>query len=66
MHGPKNNEVGDYEIRTNEELRILFGEVSVIGFMKRSRIRRAGHVWRSEGLGGIQQDGDRTQKWPRR
>ncbi|VVC25708.1 Hypothetical protein CINCED_3A019582 [Cinara cedri] len=38
--------------RTNEELRELFGEADIIGIMKSSRIRWAGHVWRSEGVLG--------------
>jgi len=52
IFGPKKNEDGEFEIRTNEELRELFGEADIIGIMKCSRIRWAGHVWRSEGVLG--------------
>jgi len=38
IFGPKNNEDGEFEIRTNEELRELFGEADIIGIMKSSRI----------------------------
>ncbi|VVC32407.1 Reverse transcriptase domain [Cinara cedri] len=53
IFGPKKNEGGEFEIGTNEELRELFGEADIIGIMKSSRIRWAGHVWRSEVLGSI-------------
>jgi hypothetical protein len=52
IYGPKKNDVGDFEVRTNEELRSLFGEANIIGIMKSYRLRWAGHVWRSEGILG--------------
>jgi len=52
IFGPKMNEEGEFEIRTNEELRKLFREANIIGFMKSTRIRWTGHVWRSEGVLG--------------
>lgn len=52
MFGPKKNEEGDFEIRTNEELRELFREANIIGIMKSSRKGWAGHVWRAIGILG--------------
>jgi len=52
MYELKKNNVGEFEVRTNEELRRLFGEANIIGIMKSSRLRWAGHVWRSEGVLG--------------
>lgn len=34
MFRPKNNEDGEFEIRTNEELRELFGETNIIGILE--------------------------------
>ncbi|KAL4083745.1 hypothetical protein QTP88_029061 [Uroleucon formosanum] len=61
IYGPKKNDVGEFEVRTNEELRRLFGEANIMGIMKSYRLRWAGHVWRSEGILGTQRDGDRAQ-----
>jgi len=36
--GPKINEEVEFKIRTNDELKILFGETNIIGVMKGSRI----------------------------
>ncbi|KAL4149713.1 hypothetical protein QTP88_003590 [Uroleucon formosanum] len=44
IFGLKKNEEGEFEIRTNEELRKLFGEADITGIMKSSRIRWAGHA----------------------
>jgi hypothetical protein len=44
IFGPNKNGEGEFEIRTNEELGRLFGETNIIGVMKSSRIRWAGHV----------------------
>jgi len=52
IFGPKKNEEGEFEMRTNEELRELFGENDILGVMKSSRIIWAGHVRRSEGVLG--------------
>lgn len=52
IFGLKKNERGEFEIRTNEELRELFEEADTVGIMKSSRIRWAGHVWRYEGVLG--------------
>jgi len=38
IFGPKKNE-GEFEFRTNEELRRLLKEANIIGIMKSSRIR---------------------------
>jgi len=39
------DEEGEFEVRTNEKMRSLFGEANIIGFMKSRRIRwAAGHV----------------------
>lgn len=46
--GLKKNEEGEYEIKTNEELKKLYGESRIIGVTKSSRIRWVGYVWRSE------------------
>lgn len=51
---PKMNEEDEFKVRTNKELSRLYGEANIIGIMKNSRIRLAGHVWSSEGtLGSI-------------
>lgn len=36
--GPKKNDEGEFEVRTNEELRRLFGDERFIGIVKSSRI----------------------------
>lgn len=38
------------KLRQTEELESLFEEVDIVGIMKSSRIRCAGHVQRSEGV----------------
>jgi len=48
----KKNDESEFEIRTNEELRGLFGEANIMGIMKSCRIRWTGHVWRTEGVLG--------------
>lgn len=58
----KNNKEGQYEIRTNEEFKSLFGEPNITGVMKNSRIKWTGHVWRSKGvLGKIKEIKDRER-----
>jgi hypothetical protein len=49
----KKNEEGDFDIKTNKELRELFGKVDIVGVMKSDRIRLANHVWRYEVVLGI-------------
>jgi len=34
IYGLKKNDVGEFEVRTNEKLRSLFGEANIIGIMK--------------------------------
>lgn len=46
MFGSKKEE--EFEMKTNEDLRGLFGEAIIIGITKSSRIRWAGHVCRSK------------------
>lgn len=57
MFGPKNNEEGEFEVKTNEELRRLFVEANIIRILKYNRMRWADHLWRSEGVIG------NTTKW---
>lgn len=45
IYGQKKNEEGEFEIRTNGELRRLFGKANIIGVVKSKRIRWDGHVW---------------------
>lgn len=35
-------------MRTNQEIKDLYGEVTINGVLKSNRLRWAGHVWRSE------------------
>jgi len=44
IFGPKRNEDGVYEIRTNRDLNNLFDISNVVGILKSKRISRAGHV----------------------
>lgn len=39
MYGKEKNELSDFEVKTKEELRRLFGKADIIGIMKSSRIR---------------------------
>jgi hypothetical protein len=48
IFGPKKNEEGSYEIRSNRELNALFNEPSIVATLKSQRIRCAGHVWRAK------------------
>jgi len=49
IFGPKRNDEGGYEIRSNRELNALFNESNIVSILKSQRIRWAGHVWRAEG-----------------
>jgi hypothetical protein len=53
IFGPKRNTLGDFELRTNQELEELYSETNIIGILKCSRLGWAGHVWRSEGPIGL-------------
>ena len=48
IFGPKRNNEGSYEIRSNRELNALFIEPSIVATLKSQRIRWAGHVWRAK------------------
>jgi hypothetical protein len=48
IFGPKRNEEGSYEIKSNRELNALFNEPSIVAPFKSQRIRWAGHVWRAK------------------
>jgi len=45
---PKRNDEGDYEIRSNRELKNLFNEPNIAATLKSQRLRWAGHVWRAD------------------
>jgi len=49
IFGPKRNDEGSYEIRSNRELNALYNESNIVSTLKSQRIRWAGHVWRAEG-----------------
>jgi len=66
IYEPKNNDVGEFEVRTNEELRRLFGEANIIGIMKSYRLRWADHLWRSEEILGNTTRWRSSTKRPRR
>ncbi|XP_022171125.1 uncharacterized protein LOC111034293 [Myzus persicae] len=48
IFGPKRNDEGNYEIRSNRELNALYNESNIVSTLKSQRIRWAGHVWRAE------------------
>ncbi|KAF0750707.1 Reverse transcriptase domain-containing protein [Aphis craccivora] len=48
IFGPKRNDEGSYEIRSNRELNALYDEPNIVSTLKSQRIRWAGHVWRAE------------------
>jgi len=52
IFGPKKNNEGEYETRSNKNLEKLYNEPNIIGILKSARIGWAGHVWRSKGLIG--------------
>ncbi|KAL4122066.1 hypothetical protein QTP88_014466 [Uroleucon formosanum] len=52
IFGPKKNNEGEYEIRSNKNLEELYNEPNITGILKSARIGWAGHVWRSKGLIG--------------
>jgi hypothetical protein len=49
---PKKNNEGEYKMRTNQEIKDLYGEATTNGVLKSSRLRWVGHVWRSEKIIG--------------
>jgi len=48
IFGPKRNEEGIYEIRSNRELNALYNEPSIVTTLKSQRIGWAGYVWREK------------------
>jgi hypothetical protein len=52
IYGSKRNSEGEYEMRTNQEIKDRYGEATISGVLKRNRLRLAGHVWRSERMIG--------------
>ncbi|VVC33443.1 Hypothetical protein CINCED_3A018802 [Cinara cedri] len=52
IFGPKKNNEGEYEIRSNKNLEELYNETNIVGILKSARIGWVGHVWRSKGLIG--------------
>lgn len=44
IFGPKRNDEGNYEIKSNIELNSLFNEPNIDAILKSQRIRWAGHV----------------------
>jgi hypothetical protein len=48
IFGPKRNEEGIYEIRSNRELNALYNEPNIVATLKSRKIRWAGHVWRAK------------------
>lgn len=52
IFGPKKNEKGEFKVQINEKLNRFYGVANIIGIMTSSRIRWAGHVWKSEGILG--------------
>jgi len=49
IFGPKRNDEGGYEIRSDRELNTLFNKSNIAATLKSQRIRWAGHIWRAEG-----------------
>lgn len=49
VFGPKRNNEGKYEIRSNTELAILFNDPVILATRKSQRIKWIGHVRRAEG-----------------
>jgi len=49
IFGPKRNEEGSYEIRSNRELIALFNNINIVATLKSQRLKWAGHVWIAEG-----------------
>ena len=48
IYGPKQNPVGTWTIKTNDELRCRMKEEDIIKFIKSQRLRWAAHVMRME------------------
>lgn len=51
IFGPKRNEEGNYEIRSNRELNGIFNKLNkpnIVATFKSQRIRWARHVWRAQ------------------
>uniref|UniRef100_A0A2S2NC82 Uncharacterized transposon-derived protein F52C9.6 n=1 Tax=Schizaphis graminum TaxID=13262 RepID=A0A2S2NC82_SCHGA len=48
IFGPKRNEEGYYEIRSNRKLNALLNKPSIVATLKSQRISWAGHVWRAK------------------
>lgn len=44
IFGQKRNALGEFELRTNQEVEELYGEVNIIGILKSSRPGWAVHV----------------------
>jgi len=49
VFGPKRNDEGGYEKKSNRQLMTLFNKPNIVAILKRQRIRCAGHVWIAEG-----------------
>lgn len=51
IFGPKkNDQTGEYEIRSNKEIKNLLGEEDIIQTLKGRKMSWLGHVWRSNGI----------------
>jgi len=46
----KNYQTGEYEIRSNKEIKELWGKEDIIQILKGRKISWLGHVWRSNGI----------------
>jgi hypothetical protein len=46
----KNDQTGEYEIRSNKEIENLLGEEDIIQILKGRKMIWLGHVWRSNGI----------------
>jgi hypothetical protein len=65
IFGPKKNNEGEYESRSNKNLEELYNEPNIVGILKSARIGWVGHVWRSKGLIGHITAWKPTAKRPR-
>jgi hypothetical protein len=66
IFGPKRNALGDLELRTNREVKELYGETNTIGVFKSSKLGWVGHIWRFEGPIGLDTSWKPNTRRPRR